>query len=321
MKRKIILIIISALLAAVMCEPAFGASRALSYGSTGDDVYMLQQALWEYGYLYSEPTGYFGDATENAVMSFQYDHGLYADGIAGEVTLGYMGLYSNDYAQWDDSISDSYDDYWNDDSSLSRPLSKGCAGNDVALLQSLLAEEGFFHDVPSGFFGDYTEAAVIDFQYACGLYPDGIAGSATISELTGYYSGYEEENAYYYDYSPILAAIDSTPAAASGYCATWVTNVLRNAGVHNINPSYDANDYWANVCYSTDPDELQPGMVIAVRYSKSYLGQIYGHVGFYLGDGLVISSVGYKETLTLEEWISRYNNYSMGSYPAWGYVY
>jgi peptidoglycan hydrolase-like protein with peptidoglycan-binding domain len=54
--------------------------RALNSGDRGDDVAGLQILLNELG-LYKGPvTGYFGNLTRNAVMTFQKNNGLTATG-------------------------------------------------------------------------------------------------------------------------------------------------------------------------------------------------------------------------------------------------
>lgn len=61
--------------------------RDLKSGDQGADVQSLQKRLIEIGFLKSgEADGYFGARTKNAVMFFQRDHGLRADGIVGENT-------------------------------------------------------------------------------------------------------------------------------------------------------------------------------------------------------------------------------------------
>ena len=53
---------------------------------SGDDVYRLQAKLQEFGYL-EATDGLFGSATRLAVMEFQLDIGLEADGVAGPATI------------------------------------------------------------------------------------------------------------------------------------------------------------------------------------------------------------------------------------------
>lgn len=67
----------------------------LSYGSRGDDVKQLQQALVDAGYSVGNAgvDGVYGNDTRSAVEKYQKDNGLMVDGIAGEQTFG--SLYGN----------------------------------------------------------------------------------------------------------------------------------------------------------------------------------------------------------------------------------
>lgn len=58
----------------------------LASGSAGEGVRTLQQRLRELGFLEGEADGQFGKATKAAVVLFQKQHGLDADGIVGEKT-------------------------------------------------------------------------------------------------------------------------------------------------------------------------------------------------------------------------------------------
>lgn len=63
-------------------------------------------------------------------------------------------------------------------------LRKGAQGRAVRELQTLLQHHGFWtHPTITDIFGDVTEAAVIRFQRAKGLRPDGIVGSETMRNL------------------------------------------------------------------------------------------------------------------------------------------
>lgn len=62
----------------------------LKYGSSGDDVKKLQEAL---GFTGSDVDGIYGEKTQAAVKDYQKNNGLTVDGIAGEQTLG--KLYGN----------------------------------------------------------------------------------------------------------------------------------------------------------------------------------------------------------------------------------
>lgn len=55
-------------------------------GDQGDEVSAIQQKLADLGYYYSEITGYFGEATEQAVKDFQTVNELEATGVVDEYT-------------------------------------------------------------------------------------------------------------------------------------------------------------------------------------------------------------------------------------------
>jgi peptidoglycan hydrolase-like protein with peptidoglycan-binding domain len=61
----------------------------------------------------------------------------------------------------------------------------GSTGDDVAKLQQTLAELGFYSGPIDGSFGPLTRSAVMAFQRANGLTPDGIVGPITWSALAG----------------------------------------------------------------------------------------------------------------------------------------
>lgn len=71
------------------------ASPVLSrYGSTGDEVRQIQKKLNSLGYYNGSIDGVYGSATKKAVIAFQKNCGITADGICGKTTLLYLGLGS-----------------------------------------------------------------------------------------------------------------------------------------------------------------------------------------------------------------------------------
>ncbi|HHT15717.1 MAG TPA: hypothetical protein GXZ86_07555 [Clostridiales bacterium] len=62
----------------------------LRVGSANTEVKRLQEKLKELGYYSGEIDGQFGGGTKAAVETFQRQHGLVADGLAGESTLGML---------------------------------------------------------------------------------------------------------------------------------------------------------------------------------------------------------------------------------------
>jgi peptidoglycan hydrolase-like protein with peptidoglycan-binding domain len=124
----------------------------------------LQVALARHG-LYTGPVDAEpGPLTRSAVRRFQEHHGLVPDGIVGPKTRHALGR-------------------------LGRPLfgtrviRPGMKGWDVAVLQFLLARRRLLEARPDGAFGPRTEAAVLRFQRARGLVPDGVVGPATAHRL------------------------------------------------------------------------------------------------------------------------------------------
>ena len=71
-----------------------GADALSKYGSSGTEVVQIQQKLSSLGYYNGAIDGIYGTQTKNAVIRFQKDCGLTADGIVGTKTLTYLGLSS-----------------------------------------------------------------------------------------------------------------------------------------------------------------------------------------------------------------------------------
>ena len=108
-----------------------------------------------------------------------------------------------------------------------------------------------------------------------------------------------------------------TPSTGAGYCAAWVSNVFANAGIGAIYGN--ACDMYWSYCYSSDLSEIQAGMIIAVPTEPySYAAILYGHVGIYIGNGIVRHCAsGYVLSQSLSSWISEYG---ITSTPRWGWL-
>jgi len=132
----------------------------------GDGVAELQTLLANLGYFDGPVTGYFGTLTEEAVIAFQTNRGLAADGVVGEATWAALSQSS---APTTGGGSDF--------------LVLGDAGDSVSQIQTRLQALGYYQGGVDGVFGAGTEAAVIAFQSSQGLNPDGIVGTATRSAL------------------------------------------------------------------------------------------------------------------------------------------
>lgn len=75
-----------------LCLWVSGAKGAVGWGSRGEDVRIMQQALIRYGYLSGSADGVFGQATYDAVVLFQKRNGLQVDGVAGPATMAALGV-------------------------------------------------------------------------------------------------------------------------------------------------------------------------------------------------------------------------------------
>ena len=76
-------------------------------GSTGNEVKNIQKKLKELGYYKGEVDGIYGSKTKSAVISFQKNCGLTADGICGKTTLLYLGLGNSSSSGGSGSYSDA----------------------------------------------------------------------------------------------------------------------------------------------------------------------------------------------------------------------
>jgi len=145
----------------------------------------------------------------------------------------------------------------------------------------------------------------------------GIVAGAGSSESAGYLGGSGEDYAGATETQrKIVDSCRLTPAAGPGLCATWVYNVFANAGFLGIGGN--ANDMWANFCYTNDTSQLEVGMIIAVLHSgPTGDSWEYGHVGVYVGDDTVMHSTGGNVEITsLSDWIAIFDPYNT---VKWGF--
>lgn len=144
----------------------------LQKNSIGIEVKQLQQRLKDLGYYSGDVDGQYGAGTQTAVTAFQAQHGLKADGVAGEQTLAM--LYSGSAQTFVPTPTPS---------ATPAILSSGSSGDEVKALQSRLQQLGFYSGVLDGDYGKGTRAAVKLFQAQHGLDDDGIAGQKTLEML------------------------------------------------------------------------------------------------------------------------------------------
>ena len=168
-----------------------GSGETLENGSEGAAVRQLQQKLKDLGYLSGSVDGSFGVATEAAVIAFQKNNNLTADGKAGTATLS--KLYSGTAVKASGTaakISGSVERLGGKDTSdISSTgyttLAEGSEGTQVRNLQQRLKDLGYYSGSVDGRYGSGTQAAVMAFQLRNSLTVDGKAGPATQRILFG----------------------------------------------------------------------------------------------------------------------------------------
>ena len=79
-------------LISLQVQPALSVDALSKYGSRGEEVKAIQQALKDRGLFNEDITGYYGPVTQEAVRKFQKQTGLQVDGIAGPQTLKALGI-------------------------------------------------------------------------------------------------------------------------------------------------------------------------------------------------------------------------------------
>lgn len=154
--------------------------RDLTVGAVGEDVKQLQSELVALGYLRLQPTGYYGEVTEHAVLKFQQKQGIVMDvtqegaGTFGPQTrtvmnallenrtrtLSYIAVIRSEREEVNAAPTPS-----DDPNDFVRTMTFGDRGKDVKALQSLLKQMGFFKgSLITEFYGEQTGQAIRAFQ-------------------------------------------------------------------------------------------------------------------------------------------------------------
>ena len=148
-------------------------SVVAQYGDRSDTVSTIQTRLKELGYMSINATGYFGEATEKAVTSFQQVNGLSETGVVDKTT--YNLLMSTKAKKKDGTVSGSTP------APTSEPTpdpnivaQRGDTSSEVTTIQNRLRALGYFTANSTGTFGPATESAVKAFQKNNNLAETGI---------------------------------------------------------------------------------------------------------------------------------------------------
>ena len=130
----------------------------------------VQQFLSNNGFNPGPIDGQSGPKTKNAVIEFQKESGLLADGIVGNKTKEAMRAYTGCRST---SVCNARDN-------------TGAKLDSVTDIQTYLSNNGFNPGIIDGEMGSYTKEAIKAFQRKVGLIPDGVAGNRTKSAMRAY---------------------------------------------------------------------------------------------------------------------------------------
>ena len=176
--------------------------QSLRLGSQSEDVRRMQNYLNRIRVNFplipriSNPNGYFGVDTQEAVRIFQRTFKLTSDGIIGRATwnkinflyVGVIRLAELDSEGERIGLSPN---------PPQKVISMGAKGEDVKHLQFLLNFiSAFYESVPpvikDSSFDSVTKNSVIEFQRTFNLTPDGVVGPQTWNKLYAVYNGIED---------------------------------------------------------------------------------------------------------------------------------
>lgn len=177
--------------AATPSEKKLQRNHVLHFGASGNRVFELQSYLKAFNYYNGDIDGLFGLLTKQAVSSYQSNHLLQVDGIAGPETIGHLlhaatveldplstktTIHVDSNHPEDALTTGEITDHLKGESiKVFRP---GDRGERVKQLQETLAEHGYYEGI-DGIYGPRTAEAVKQFQHIHHLQVDGMIGPET----------------------------------------------------------------------------------------------------------------------------------------------
>ncbi len=206
-----------------------------------------------------------------------------------------------------------------------KDLHKGDWGVDVIRLQNFLEKNGYADFVPTGFFGDKTKNALVQFQLDNKIIPaSGFLGPITRDRINKNYFSDSREKLYVFALSQL--GIDITPddIVPDEYdCADTICAILKNFGqdIGNFPSTLDLyGKLKINSAFREVWEPLRGDIIISPTGYRNGSGTENipnGHVGI-VGEGGIImsnsSATGKFETnFTLAKWMARY--VVKGGYP------
>lgn len=155
----------------------------LFFGHSGDKIKEMQVYLKNWGYLHTEPDGFYGESTAEAIYAFQLDFQIVSS--PDELGAGHFGtrtrrqfetLIKNPEQALEtvetkqgQNLLQRYDDLFESKPVFNGALGLGDSGDSVRQLQEELVALGYLRIDPTGYFGETTEHALFKFQQSQGL--------------------------------------------------------------------------------------------------------------------------------------------------------
>ena len=163
-------------------------SEIVTWGSQGNQVRLVQQRLQDLGYYFGSVDGIYGTGTRNAIINFQRDNNLAADGAAGQATLAALGIAEGQA----DELEEYYETLFDDEVALLAAIIYSEARGEPyegqvavgAVVLNRLANPEFPNTIPEIVLQEGAFEAVADGQIF--LIPDAIAIRAAEDALAGW---------------------------------------------------------------------------------------------------------------------------------------
>jgi len=135
---------------------------------------MMQLVLKSYGYYEGNIDGLFGSISKNALIQFQTQNNIVADGIIGSQTCNLLLNKSEIIKKVNSNISIEISDTSKTENDYSQ---------EIYDAQLKLKELGLYTSTVDGINGPVTKRALKNFQSKSGLSPDGVLGPLTLAAL------------------------------------------------------------------------------------------------------------------------------------------
>ncbi|MBF2017236.1 MAG: peptidoglycan-binding protein [Rivularia sp. T60_A2020_040] len=227
-------------------------------GSRGASVTSIQNCLKELGYFNGSATGFYGEITENAVIRFQKDHRIIADGVVGSNTQRILESKCATAKPVPKPLPELSVGFCSNGKCPN--LKPGDKNRYVTYLQTRLRDWGYAKFNPNGNYGPQTTEAVKRFQRDNGLFVDGVVGEQTWQRID---SPTEKSKPVIKCDKPTLQRGDK------GECVTQLQQTLRELGYFKGYPTdYYGIDTWEAVKQFQRSYELPPNGIVDSRTWK-----------------------------------------------------